>query len=144
MAPGEGAPATRRRPRAAWRELARVALLTASLGPLGLPGLADAEHHEKSTATTVTMPVAQRQEIFRALAQARARADVDAAKASVANPESEAQAELANKLAKEYRGKVVEKFGITERRAEQIVKEGYANAWKTRAPAPEGVKTSLP
>jgi hypothetical protein len=121
-----------------------IALLLVVVASLAMAGAANAAHHEKEPSAKDAIPIEKRQEIFRAMSQARTRADRDAEKASMANPQSEAQSELATKLTKEYEAKVIEKFGITKRQAEQVIEEGYAKAWKTGGSGMKDIKTSLP
>lgn len=80
-------------------------------------------------AAPAELALSQRIEIFRALVDAEVRADHDAAEQMEDDPESPAQVELADKLLREYRAKVIRDYGITQERAEDIVEEGYAKAW---------------
>jgi hypothetical protein len=121
-----------------------IALLVCALASFWVAGPANAAHHEKEPAAADGVPIEKRQEIFRAINEARSRADRDAEKASIASPGSEAQSDLATKLTKEYEAKVAEKFGVTKRQVEQIIEEGYAKSWAATNSRTKGVKTSLP
>lgn len=107
-------------------------LLVAAVAVFSNAPPAHADPNEGSGTAVVkeaVTSVAQRKAIFIALAAASRRAEQEAAVASQASPESMAQDELTEKLTARYRAPVLAKYGITQKQAEEIVSEGYEEAW---------------